>query len=185
MLEELYAFFKHPSYMTDTNKGFQYRLRKLFKLVVLAIGLSILLLMAVSTLQLVFGLELGKHAIDDLVGNNSAILIFILAVVVAPVVEELIFRGPLVWFKKSNYFPIVFYLFSICFGFVHLTNFELTTQVWILSPFLVAPQISVGVLLGFIRVKFGLLWSMALHASYNSVFIFPLLVMKLLGIPIA
>lgn len=185
MLEEIYAFAKNPLYLEDSNKHFQYRFLLLLKLLVLAIGLSLLLLLMASALQVIFKLEIGKHAIDDLFKKNSALVIFVLAVVVAPVLEELIFRGPLAWFKNSNYFPTLFYLFTFCFGFIHITNFELTTQVWLLSPLLVAPQVSVGLLLGFIRIKLGLLWSIAMHASYNCILLFPLILMKLLGIPIA
>ncbi|WP_419211395.1 CPBP family intramembrane glutamic endopeptidase [Maribacter sp. X9] len=184
MLKELYEFAKNPLYNQDTNKQFKYRFRKLVKLLALAISFSILLLMVASTIQSVFGLEIGKHAIDDLFEDNSPLAIFMLAVFVAPFLEELIFRGPLAWFRNSDYFNFIFYSFTVCFGFVHITNFELTPQVWLLSPLLVAPQISVGFVLGFIRIKFGLLWSMVLHASYNLILIFPLVIMKFLDIQI-
>ena len=67
---------------------------------------------------------------------------------------------------------------------MHISNFEMTKQVLLFSPLLVAPQISVGFLLGYIRVRFGLIWSMALHACYNMVLIVPVLIMQLLDIPI-
>ena len=184
MLKELYEFAKNPLYTEDTHKQFQYRFRKLTKLLVLAIALSISLLIVASIIQAIFKLEMGKHAIDDLFENNSPIVIFMLAVLVAPILEELIFRGPLVWFKNSNYFKSIFYFFTVCFGFMHITNFELTPQVWLLSPLLVAPQVSVGFILGFIRIKFGLLWSMILHASYNLILTFPVVILKLLDIPL-
>lgn len=185
MLEELYAFAKNPVFTKDENKNFDYRLQRLFKLVGIALGASILLLMVAGVIQLIFGLETGKHAIDDLFEHNTPLVIFLLAVLVAPVLEELIFRGPLAWFKKSNHFPAVFLLFTLAFGFLHITNFEFSLQVWLLSPLLVAPQISVGFILGFIRIKFGLLWSMAMHALYNLILVSPLIVLKLLNIPIA
>jgi len=184
MLEELYDFAKHPVYTLDENNNLQYRFKILSKLLVLSLCLSILLLIIGSMFQNVFKLEMGKHAIDDLFENNSAIVIFLLAVLVAPFLEELLFRGPLLFFKSSKYFSIVFYLFTFTFGFIHITNFELTTQVWLLAPILVAPQISVGFLLGFIRIKFGLIWSMAMHAIYNLILIFPLMLLNFLDIPI-
>ncbi|TLP79626.1 CPBP family intramembrane glutamic endopeptidase [Maribacter sp. ACAM166] len=184
MLEELYDFAKHPVYILDKNNNLQYRFRKLIKLLVISLCLSILLLMIASTLQHVFQLEMGKHAIDDLFKDNSAIVIFILAVIVAPFLEELLFRGPLLFFKNSKYFPTVFYSFTLIFGLIHLSNFELSTEVWLLSPLLVAPQIGIGFLLGFIRVKFGLVWSMTMHALYNLILIFPLVILKLLDIEI-
>ena len=97
------------------------------------------------------------------------IVTFVFAALIAPVFEELIFRAPLTAFKKKNQFRIAFYVFAILFGFVHITNFELTTNVLILSPILVLPQTLVGGYFGFIRVRFGLLWSIALHGSYNAI----------------
>jgi membrane protease YdiL (CAAX protease family) len=184
MLEELLSFAKRPIYESDINKSISYRLGYLFKLLVLALCSSILLLMAAGTIQGLFSIELGKHAIDDLFENNSVVIIFFLAVLVAPISEELLFRGPLFFFKNSKFFAIAFYILTLIFGVIHISNFELSPQVWLLSPILVAPQISVGFLLGFIRVKFGLLWSIIMHACYNMVLIVPLLLLKLLDIPI-
>ena len=184
MLEELIAFAKKPIYEQDVNSNASDKLRLFTKLLVLALGSSILLLIIASVIQYIFNIEVGKHAIDDLFDNNSEIKIFVLVVILAPFLEELIFRGPLLFFKNSEYFPIVLYIFTIAFGLVHISNFELTTQVLLLSPLLVAPQISVGFILGYIRVKFGLIWSMALHACYNMALIIPLLLVKLLDIPI-
>jgi hypothetical protein len=184
MLEELIAFARKPIYEQDVNSQTSEKLRLFAKLLVLALCSSILLLIIASVIQHIFNIEVGEHAIDDLFNNNSEIKIFFLAVIVAPFFEELIFRGPLIFFKNSNYFPTVLYISTIAFGLVHISNFELTTQVLLLSPLLVAPQISIGFLLGYIRVKFGLFWSIALHASYNMVLTIPLLLVKLLDIPL-
>ncbi|WP_435264277.1 CPBP family glutamic-type intramembrane protease [Tenacibaculum sp. nBUS_03] len=56
------------------------------------------------------------------------------------------------------------------FGLVHITNYTLTTNVILLTPFLIAPQTILGGYLGFIRVRFGLHWSILLHACYNAFF---------------
>lgn len=184
MLQELLTFARKPDYEQDENKSYTYRFRVLLKLLVLALCSCILLLIVASIIQSIFSIELGKHAMDDLFENNSLIVIFSLAVLAAPFFEELIFRGPLVFFKNSKFFVAAFYILTIIFGFIHISNFELSTQVWLLSPLLVAPQIGVGFLLGFIRVKFGLLWSMFMHACYNMILVGPLLLMKFLEIPL-
>jgi len=184
MLEELLSFAKAPMYERDVNTAISYKLIYLFKLLVLALCSSILLLMLAGTIQNLFSIELGKHAIDDLFENNSVIIIFFLSVLIAPISEELLFRGPLVFFKNSKFFGVAFYIVTLIFGIIHISNFELTTQVWLLSPILIAPQVSVGFLLGFIRVKFGLLWSIIMHACYNLVLVLPLLLLKFLDIPI-
>lgn len=184
MLQELLSFIIKPVYTQDIESSLSEKLRVLFKLLIITLTASILLLMVAAVLESILKLEMGKHAMDDLFENYSVALIFFLAVIVAPFFEELLFRGPLVFFKDSKFFKPIFYLFTIAFGFMHISNFEMSTQVLLFSPLLVAPQISVGFLLGFIRVKFGLLWSMALHAIYNMVLVVPVLIMQLLDISI-
>ncbi|MGB5370664.1 MAG: CPBP family intramembrane glutamic endopeptidase, partial [Flavobacteriaceae bacterium] len=95
------------------------------------------------------------------------------AILLAPIMEEFIFRGPLVFLKGRRGFPYAFYLVTLIFGFVHLANFELNATILMLSPLLVAPQLCVGLILGFIRVRFGLLWSIGLHACYNLILVGP------------
>lgn len=184
MLEELLLFAKNPVYEQDITNPFANKLKTFIKLLIIALCTSIVLLLIASVVENLLQLEMGKHAMDDLFDNYSPLLIFFLAVVVAPFFEELLFRGPLLFFKNSNSFKIVFYAFTTAFGFMHISNFEMSTQVLLFSPLLVAPQIGVGFILGFIRVKFGLVWSMALHACYNMVLIIPVLIMQFLDIPI-
>ncbi|WP_291960408.1 CPBP family intramembrane glutamic endopeptidase [Maribacter sp.] len=184
MLQELLSFIIKPVYTQDIESSLSEKLRILFNLLIIALTASIVLLMVAGVLESILKLEMGKHAMDDLFGNYSVALIFFLAVIVAPFFEELLFRGPLVFFKDSKYFKLIFYLFTIAFGLMHISNFEMSTQVLLFSPLLVAPQISVGFLLGYIRVKFGLLWSIALHAIYNMVLVVPVLIMQLLDISI-
>jgi hypothetical protein len=113
------------------------------------------------------------------------VLVVLLAgIILAPVLEELIFRGPLIFFRNSRFFPYIFYGITLLFGFYHITNFELSRQVLLLSPLLVAPQLCVGVFLGYIRVRFGLLWAMLLHALYNFALLGPVLLLKYLNIPL-
>ncbi|MDF4203208.1 CPBP family intramembrane metalloprotease [Maribacter sp. SA7] len=182
MLQELLLFAKNPFYKQDITTSFSNKLNTFFKLLLIALGTSMLLLMVASIVENLLQLDMGKHAMDDLFENYSGLLIFFLAVIIAPFFEELLFRGPLVFFKNSKFFKPIFYLFTIAFGFMHISNFEMNTQVLLFSPLLVAPQIGVGFILGFIRVKYGLVWSMALHAFYNMVLVIPVLVMQFLDI---
>jgi len=184
MLKELLLFIKKPVYEPDNNSSISQKLRIFFNLLIFALCASFLLLSVAGIVESLLQLEVGKHAMDDLFENYSVILIFFLVVVIAPFFEELFFRGPFIFFKDSKFFNITFYLFTIAFGFIHINNFELNTQVLLLSPLLVAPQLCVGFLLGYIRIKFGLVWSMFLHACYNIVLIVPVLTMQLLDISV-
>lgn len=74
----------------------------------------------------------------------------------------------------------MFYLIALIFGYVHLFNFTINSTTMLLSPILVAPQLSAGLFFGFIRVRFGLLWSIGLHACYNFILIGPVLALHLI-----
>ncbi len=184
MLKEVYNFLKTPVYQEDENINLKYRLSMFLKLLGLALVISIGLGILIGALESTGGLQFGKHAFDKFLDQYSMFFIVFVAVVLAPLIEELIFRAPLVFFKKSPFFKYVFYLFTAIFGFYHITNFEINSTVLLFSPLLVLPQLSVGTLLGFIRVRFGLLWAIGLHAAYNFILVVPFVLVKFLNIPL-
>jgi len=138
----------------------------------------------VGLFQSLFGLDFGEHAIEEAIEKYPLYVLFLGAVFAAPILEELIFRGPLFLFRDSRYFKYFFYASILIFGFYHITNFEITTTTLLFSPLLVSPQLSVGSLLGFIRVRFGLSWAIALHAAYNLILVGPVILLKLMNIPL-
>ncbi len=184
MLHELLVFLKNPIYRPDENRDFNYRFGVFLRLLGLSLVLSFVLGWLIGGIQVIFDLDFGKHAVDDFFERYSLPLVFLGAVVVAPIVEELIFRGPLSFFKKNRRFPILFYAFTLTFGFYHITNFEMRLTTLLLSPLLVAPQLVVGAILGYIRIRFGLNWAMALHACYNLILVGPIVLFKMLNIPL-
>jgi len=184
MLQELWSFIQNPTYTEDANQDFKYRLRTLVVLTVLSITASIVLGLTIGAFEGLFQLDLGKHAIDDFFENYPAIYLFLGAVVLAPVLEEILFRGPMVFFKHKSYFSVIYYTLTLIFGFYHITNFEITSTTILMSPLLVSPQLFVGSALGFIRVRFGLSWAVGMHALYNFVLVGPIIVLKVLNIPL-
>lgn len=184
MLQELWHFLKNPVYEVDENADFKYRFGVLLRLLGIALVISVVLGGIMGLVENSMNLDFGKHAVEEALEKFSPWFLAFAAVVLAPVMEELVFRAPLSLFKYKSYFKIIFYVFTLIFGFYHITNFEITTTILALSPLLVAPQISVGALLGFIRVRFGLLWAIGLHAIYNLLLLGPLLVFKILDIPL-
>ncbi|MFK7811257.1 MAG: CPBP family intramembrane glutamic endopeptidase [Maribacter sp.] len=184
MLQELWNFIKNPTYEEDENTDTKYRSKVLLILLGIGLAASIILGSLTGVIETLFDLDLGKHAIDEALEKYSPLFLFFAAVVLAPLVEEFLFRGPMMFFKDKPYFKYIFYALTLIFGFYHITNFEITTTVLLLSPLLVAPQISVGALLGFIRVRFGLWWAILLHAVYNLILVGPIVVLQLLDIPL-
>lgn len=184
MLERLWHFLKNPVYEEDVNTDPKYRQKVFVRLLIYALVVNIGLGFAIGLLEPVFGLDLGTHAIDKVLEEYSLPFLFFSAVILAPLIEEVIFRGPMVFFRGKPYFKTVFWLLTLIFGFYHITNFEITTTVLLLSPLLVLPQIIVGAILGFVRVRFGLLWAIGLHAVYNLVLLGPILLAFAFDIPI-
>ncbi|MEP0392401.1 MAG: CPBP family glutamic-type intramembrane protease [Erythrobacter sp.] len=68
------------------------------------------------------------------------------------------------WFAKG--FPAFFWLSTIAFALVHLANFE-EGSLTVLLP-LVLPQLILGTMLGYVRVRFALWAAIALHAAHNA-----------------
>lgn len=184
MLKEVLIFTKNPVYQEDKNNSLKYRLFTIFQLLVWAIVLSFFFGILIGSVETVWQLDLGKHAIDEFMTMYPPLVLLGAAVILAPVLEELFFRGPLLFFKESSHFKYAYYASILIFGFYHITNFELTKTTLLLAPLLVAPQLSVALFLGYTRIRFGLLWAMVLHACYNLIFIGPVVVLQLLNIPI-
>ncbi len=74
------------------------------------------------------------------------------------------YRPPMRWFAAL--FPGFFWLSTLAFALVHLANFD-EGSLGILLP-LVLPQLILGGLLGYIRVRVGLWAAILLHAAHNA-----------------
>ena len=137
-------FFLKPRYQSYTYKKPMLKrvfLNLLFWNVAIALALGLL----ISGLVEILNLDVGENEIEKMFGSYSPILIFFLAIILAPLMEESIFRGPLVLFKKSRYFPLVLYISIFLFGLVHLFNFESYENALWFAPFLFLPQIKINI----------------------------------------
>lgn len=167
-LTNVISYLKKPVLQKDENTNFLYRLKTLIHLVFICIATTFSITIIISLVESSGLLTTKGHSISDALESFSSIKFFLLAVLFAPLVEELIFRAPLILIKNKNSFKIGFYIVAILFGYIHISNYELTPSVILFSPLLIAPQAFVGLYLGFIRIRFGLIWSIALHACYNG-----------------
>lgn len=181
MWRTLIDFLKNPVYEEDTGVDSKHKFINTIQYLGLALAISMGLGILIVWVQTITGLNLGRHAMHRFMEEFSLGMVFLSAVVIAPFLEELLFRGPLIWFRNSRKFNFIFYAITILFGTYHITNFQWTTDVLVLAPLLVAPQISVGAILGFIRIRHGLVWAILLHACYNLVLIGPVLLLEYLN----
>lgn len=89
------------------------------------------------------------------------------AVFISPVLEEMIFRFPLKYFLNKSYFKYVVWLSIVLFGLIHVTNYELRDEHFFFLPVILASQLWGGMMLSFIRLKFGIITAILMHSSYN------------------
>ena len=150
-------------------------------------------------------LDADNHAVADALSEFSPVLLFLLAVIIVPLFEELIFRLPLRYETNpvagvarlvtpttstphdeelaadrraiwDRYYPWIFYGLTTAFALIHLTNYsEWTLGVLLLTPLLVAPQFVMGAFAGYLRVRYGFGWAYALHALHNLALLGPVL----------
>jgi len=67
-----------------------------------------------------------------------------------------------------RYFPWFFYGSTLLFALLHLNNFRLQQVPIVIWPLLVVPQCFTGLALGWLRVRYGIGASIALHALFNA-----------------
>jgi membrane protease YdiL (CAAX protease family) len=74
------------------------------------------------------------------------------------------------FYKISVRTKFNFYIISsICFGLIHIVNFlPLRLSIIWVYPLFILPQLFSGIILGYIRVKNGFIWSLLLHICINS-----------------
>lgn len=183
MLDQVWDFLKNPiNQKLDVTAQERYQLFS--RLLFFTVLCSIILGITTQAITTVFQLDFGNHAVDKLLTDYSPLAILLLAVVIAPLIEELFFRAPLGLFKQNTSFRYAYYCSILLFGLLHITNFqELDGQYWAI-PILVSPQLSAGIFLGFIRTKLGLIWSVLLHAAHNLILVCPIVIYLLLDNPI-
>jgi hypothetical protein len=176
-IRSLLAFLKDPRYQVDPETGWRYRFWKTALLLPWALGIGLGLAMVMGLAELLGPWELEEHLMEDMLAAYPTALIFLLATVVAPVLEELLFRGPLWFFRDSRFFKAAFWGLTLLFALIHLSNFPDLRELWIIAPLLISPQFSLGLFLGFIRVRFGLAYAILFHAVYNGILLGPTLLL--------
>ncbi len=75
---------------------------------------------------------------------------------------------PLLQNLWNKHFYLIFYLSSIIFTFLHISNYKIDSfKQGILIPLLLVTYFFTGLILGYIRVKFGFFWSWFTHVLNN------------------
>lgn len=125
-------------------------------------GVGLVLSPSIVIMNLIYTLLLPRMASADPSGVSAdiAYLVFnlIASIIIAPVLEELTYRGLMLIFIKLTHKPVIVLLISSAvFGFMHegtFGSFQATIA---------------GVILGYIAYEYGLAFSIILHMSVNSI----------------
>jgi membrane protease YdiL (CAAX protease family) len=174
-LNNIFEYLKNPEFLPLEGVSIKNKLAIVLKTLGISLITGIVLALFIGVIAETGLIDMKNHSLKDL-EKYPPLVLFIIVAVAAPIIEECIFRAPLILFKKNkNTFKYVYYGFAILFGYVHIYNYGITTNVLLLSPILIAPQIILGLYLGYLRVKLGLLYSVLLHGLYNGILTLPLL----------
>jgi hypothetical protein len=194
----LWRFIKKPVELSEDKASLQLKIGTCLALFLIQIPPLLVLMSLISGLEQLGLWEEDMHSLQKIFQEMEPVLIFLFAVIVAPLFEEVMFR--LILKFRSNFLILwsihigvalhlsqkrsllktarkvwdkfygwIFYFMAVAFGLMHIMNFEPSLNIYLLAPILVAPQILIGINLGYLRVRFGLIWSILFHALYNGI----------------
>jgi len=195
-LTHFWDFLKNPKdYKLAYHHQFKLVKKDLIQIFKLDLLVTFIGVATVAVLQELLSLDFGPNKIEELI--NQPFLLLLVGVLIAPVFEELIFRFMITFrraypyllimglskfffsasdfkvlriFRKfwSYLFPFIFYSSSLLFGWVHSSNYVAGEDVGPLIAIATIPQILLGLLFGFVRIKYGLRYSVLLHGMHNG-----------------
>lgn len=184
-IKKINRFIKHPveffsEQLTGKDKVRVFLAALLYKVLFVSVILS--LLYVVDKYLLVLQMPLS---------DTKLWMIFLYAVIISPLFEEIIFRLPLrydkswVWRKIESLFRLeprvlwtqnysyILYTSVFLFGIIHLTNYgNKEILFYLIAPLIVGSQLFGGLLLSYTRLKLGFWWGFAQHGIWNGSIIF-------------
>lgn len=165
-LHDLLLFLKQPSQELEAAKH-QLSSGTRFWLVFLT-ELLVAFIITTPLVLLIDNYVVRLRLTDVALGSHNLFVLIILVVIFAPVLEELLFRYPLKFFKP-RYLKAAVYTSSIIFGFIHATNYENNqTLFYLLLPLIISSQSAGGFMLAYLRMREGFLWSLFSHGLFNA-----------------
>ena len=129
------------------------------------LAIDFLIMIPLSGLMGLAGVEDMDHAVMDMMDQPMLLIAF--AVILAPLIEEAIFRLPIGLVFKNHFKPF-FWIMTTLFALVHITNFT-SGVAYYLIPLMVLPQFILGIMLGYIRTGWSYLAAVVFHALHNGI----------------
>ncbi len=113
----------------------------------------------ILSFPLVINLIKGKY-------HHALIIVFLALIPLMLLLKRSYLKKVQKYFLK--HFALFFYLSCLAFGLLHVTNFHpFSYMLLLLAPLLVLPQLFLGTVLGFVRMKYGIVYSILFHILMN------------------
>lgn len=82
--------------------------------------------------------------------------------------------------KKTPELKWVIFISAVLFGLVHMANYSEFDygKYFYLIPILIGSQVVGGLLLGYVRLNYGMKWAILNHASFNAILFLPTLFLE-------
>lgn len=165
---EVIGYIEKPVLEKDKNSKWKYLIKRFFSLLFIVVTVNICVLSALMLYQ-----TNQKVNFDNIVNQTnlksfSNLYFLITLIFINPLIAETIFRGFLHKAKKN--FTIFFYISAILYGVYQLYlgySHQNTTFLGILLFFLT--QFFSGLVLGFVRIRYGFSWSYALNVLIHII----------------
>lgn len=100
--------------------------------------------------------------------DEDVLLTVVSAIIIAPLIEEWLFRFPLGENRNKPYFKWLYYGVSIVFGLVHIFIYNIDSTHLPYIPFITMTQTFSGFLFGYIRIVYGFGYGILLHSLFNT-----------------
>lgn len=177
LFADLLSFVKKPN-----DQQITLSITQKFKLIFILLSIELIL-----TFSIILPLNLGINELVQVKNmkydySDTFLQSLLLWVLLVPFIEELVFRYVLRYqglkkrfLKKTTWniiFPALVYIFSIGFGFIHISNYLNEDKLFlILSPFIILSQLLGGLIITFIRVRINFVWGVLYHCLWNFLFV--------------
>ncbi|HHZ19861.1 MAG TPA: hypothetical protein GX391_05010 [Firmicutes bacterium] len=81
-----------------------------------------------------------------------------------------------------RHFATLFYTVNLLFALLHIFNYDYHPRLWLGALVLITPQLLGGLVLSYLRIRQGFLWSTIYHIIWNYLFIVPMYGFPVLGL---
>ncbi|GAB4147974.1 MAG: hypothetical protein OHK0017_10280 [Patescibacteria group bacterium] len=177
--ESIWVFILQASILAPIMEEIAFRLWLRFTSVKLAISTFFLSFYILQTIGAIFLIQF-TNSFSELDLATRILILYGSVIIIAGLLAVMVFvlsRLPKIKQLLSEVFNDnireFYYLSSILFALLHVTNFTSVTEIWWLTPLLILPQLIFGLGLGFIRIKFGFRWSVLSHSLINTLVVIP------------